>query len=258
MNGSIRSIISVLIVASSLLWVGLGCVKVDATVNMDRDGSGTLRVIYGMPTYVTKQAELARQLSRSLDLAAGKTNVALQDLDIPFQYDPVVLNAEFAAMAKEGITLDSMKAREQGGWNYIDFTLKFETLEALFKQPFFRDFGVVFKHLDEKSCKLTVSLPAVGNSPEIANVVTQESLNRLTPFYNGFRVVARLGVPGEIRNSNSMVSDNRRATWEWDFDKDSQALAHLAQDKIIIVFDASEVRIRDFEKPVDTVSSVIK
>ncbi len=163
-----------------------------------------------------------------------------------------MLKARFAAMAKEGVILESLKTREQGGWNYVDFTLKFTTLEALVRQSFFRECGVVVKRLDETSCKLTVTLPPIGSSPDLAAVVTQESLSKLAPFFNGFRVVTRITVPGEIRNSNSLLSDLRRATWEWDFDKDSSCLVRLARDKMIIVFDVSEARITDFEKPAGT------
>ena len=233
---------------TGFLLLGAGCVKIDATVNVERDGRGSLRAIYGMPTHVVKQAELALKLSRSLDLAKGISNSTLPELDIPYLYSEPVLKAKFDAMSSEGVVLESLKTREQGGWNYVDFTLKFISLEALFKQSFFSDCGVVLKHLDEKSCKLTISLPQVGVTPERVGLVTQESLNKLTPFFNGFRVVTRLGVPGEIRNSNSLMSDRHWATWEWDFDKDSMALARLAQDKMIIVFDATDFRVKDFEK----------
>lgn len=240
----------VVILLAGMFCAGAGCIKIDATVNLERDGSGTLRAVCGVPTHIIKQAEMARQLAASLDVAENITNPVPPVVDIPFLYDEAVLKAKFSAMARDGVTLDALKKREQGGWNYIDFTLKFKTLEALVRQSFFKDFGVVVKHLDAASCKLVVSLPPVGLSPDIAAVVTQESLSKLSPFFNGFRVVARLAVPGEIRNSNSLTSDSRRATWEWDFDKDPAALVRLARDKMILVFDVSEARIPDFEKPV--------
>jgi hypothetical protein len=242
----------VAILLTGLLFAGSGCVKIDATVNVERDGSGSLRAIYGMPTHIIKQAELARQLSASLDLAAGITNPVSPDLDIPFLYDEAILKTRFAAMAKEGVILESLKTREQGGWKYVDFTLKFTTLEALVRQSLFRECGVVVKRLDESSCKLTVTLPPIGSSPDIAAVVTQESLSKLAPFFNGFRVVTRVTVPGAIRNTNSLISDLRRATWEWDFDKDSSALVRFARDKMVMVFDVSEARITEFEKPAGT------
>ncbi len=255
MNRSPRHIVHRLIVIAGLLIAGQGCVKIDATLKVDRDGSGTLRALYGMPTYIIKQAELTRQLSASIDVASGKTNPVPQNLDIPFMFDKEILKTKFDSMEPSGITLETLNTREQGGWNYVDFTLKFKTLESVFKQSFFKDFGVVLKHMDDKSCKLTVNLPPVGNMGDPSNILTQDNVNSLTLFLNGFRVVARLVFPSEIRNSNSLISDTRRATWEWDFDKDSQALSRIARDKIIVVFDVLDVRIKDFEKPAGDVLS---
>ncbi len=249
-----RSIITSLMVISGAILGGTGCVKVDATVNLDRDGGGTLRVIYGMPTYIIKQAEFARDLSHSLDVAAGKSNLPPYVLDVPYIYDEAVLKTKFTAMAKDGVVLDSIKTREQGGWNYVDFSIRFNNFAMLVKQSIFKDIGVGMNRLDGKFCQLKLTLPPLGNTPDVAGVVTQESLNKLTPFFNGFRVVVRLGLPGEIRNSNSLMSDSRRATWEWDFDKDHQALGRLARDKVVIVFDGSDVRIKDFEKSIGTIS----
>jgi len=239
-------------VFTGLMLAGLGCVKIDATVSVERDGSGSLRAIYGMPTYIINQADLARDLSASLDLAAGKTNSIRPELDIPFLFDEAVLRAKFGTMATDGIILESIKLREQGGWNYVDFTLKFKTLASLFKQSFFRDVGVTLKRIDETSCKFIVTPPPSGNSPEVTSVVMSESLNKMTPFLSGLRVVARVVLPGDIRNSNSLMSDNRRATWEWDFEKDQQVLVRLAREKMVVVFDASEFRLKEFEKPAGT------
>jgi len=253
MRHAFRQISLFTFLLSVLLFAGMGCVKIDATVSIERDGSGTLRAIYGMPTYIIKQADLARELSTSLDLANGRTNTVPVVLDIPFLYDEAVLRTKFSAMAVDGLTLESLKTREQGGWNYVDFSLKFKTLGGLFKQSFFKDTAVSLKHLDETSCKLVITPPPVGQTPEISTVVMQESINSLTPFLNGFRVVTRMGFPSDIRNSNSLMSDNRRATWEWDYEKDQQALSRLAQSKMVVVFDVSEFRIKDFEKPAGTV-----
>lgn len=253
MKNSLRSMAFRVLLMTGFLFVGFGCVKIDTTLSLDRDGSGSMRAIYGMPTYIIKQAELMRQLSASLDVAAGKTNVISPALDIPFLYDEAILKAKFEGMAKDGIKLEAINLHEQGGWNYVDFTLKFKTLESLFKQSLFNDIGVSLKHLDDASCKLTINLPHVGNAAEIASVVSQENINKLTPFLNGLRVASHLTLPGDLRNSNSQISSGRHATWEWDFDKDSQALARLARDKMIVVFDVAEVRIKDFEKPASRV-----
>lgn len=229
---------------------GTGCIKIDTSLSLNRDGSGSLRTIYGMPTFLIKQMELTRQWTRSLDFAGGKsTNAPLPALDIPMIFDEAALSNRFRIMTADGVNLESLRTREQGGWKYVDFNLKFSRFEGLVKQSFLKECGVVFTRDGNDTCKLSVSLPPVGVSPDLTAQTSPGASANLTPFMNGLRVVVRVDLPGEIRNSSSMMSDNRRATWEWDFDKDANAIERLTKDRIIVVFEGRQVRFNDFEKP---------
>jgi hypothetical protein len=227
-----------------------GCIKIDASLSLNRDGSGSLRTIYGMPTFLIKQMELTRQWTRSLDFAGGQsTNMPLPSLDLPMIFDEAVLNSRFRQMMADGVILESLRTREQGGWRYVDFNLKFSRFDGLVKQSFFEQCGVVWVRAEDDTCKLLVSLPPVGVSPNLSVQTSPGASANLTPYMNGLRVVVRIDLPGEIRNSSSTMSDNRRATWEWDFDKDAAVIERLTKDRIIVVFDGRQVRFHDFEKP---------
>ncbi len=257
---SLRGILFCLVLAGVLAG-STGCIKIDTSLSLNRDGSGSLRTIYGMPTFLIKQMELTRQWSRSLDFAGEKsTNAPLSTLDIPMIFDETVLSNRFRMMTTDGVNLESLRTREQGGWKYVDFNLKFGRFEGLVKQSFFRECGVVFSRVGDDTCKLSVSLPPIGVSPDLAAQTNPGAgaSAKLTPFMNGLRVVVRIDLPGEIRNSSSMMSDNRRATWEWDFDKDASAIERLTKDRIIVVFDGRQVRFNDFEKPAGGTTCRIK
>jgi hypothetical protein len=236
-----------------------GCIKIDMTLGLAKDGSGSLRVIYGMPSFLIKQMESTRQWTGALGLAGGSsTNVTVPDPDIPMLFDEGILKKRFALMEPDGVTLKSVRVREQGGWRYVDVDLKFSRLTGLVKQSFFRDCGVVFAHTETDTCKLTVSLPRIGVTDDPAGTASAESLATMTPFLNGMRVVVRVDLPGDIRNSTSTMSDTRRATWEWDFDKEATVLDRLMRDRMIVVFDGRQVRIKDFEKPAGGVETRTK
>ena len=239
---------AVILLASGLL-AGGGCIKIDATLSLNRDGGGTFRALYGMPAFMVKQLEVTRQWTRSLELADGITNNApAPALDIPMVFDEALLKAQFKKMAADGIILESLRTRDQGGWKYVDFTLKFSRLEMFMKQSFLKDCAASLKKMGDETCKLSVSLPEAGVLATSGNLSSPDTLARLTPFINGLRVVVRIDLPGDIRDSTSTVSDNRRATWEWDFEKDVHALDRLAQEKMIVVFDGSLARIKEFDK----------
>ena len=120
-------------------------------------------------------------------------------------------------------------------------------------QPFFKDCGFRFTRVAGDACKFVVTLPAVGVPSGLPDMGSPETMAKLTPFLSGMRVVVRIDCPGELRNSTSMMSDNFRATWEWDFEKDVHVLERLALDKMVVVFDGSIVRMKGFEKPAGSV-----
>ena len=152
MNVPFRYWRSILSLALAGVMAG-GCVKIDATLRLERNGSGSLRTIYAMPAFLVKQLEVTRQWARSLDLAAGKpTNAAPAQVEIPMIFDEAALKPYFAAMAADGVTLEALKTRDQGGWKYVDFTVKFTRFDGLVKQPCFRDCGVAFKTVGDSSC----------------------------------------------------------------------------------------------------------
>lgn len=247
------------VVMACLAFTGMGCIKIDSSLIIARDGSGSCRTMYAMPTFLIKQLDVTRQLTRSLILAEGKsTNAPLPALDVPMIFDETILSNKFMRMDADGIKLENLRARDQGGWRYVDFTLKFTRLDALLKQSFFKDCGFVFTHAADDTCKFVATLPPLGVSSEIPSLANSETLAKLTPFLNGMRVVVRIDFPGDIRNSTSTMSDSRRGTWEWDFDKDIHVLDRLTQEKIIAVFDGSLVRMKSFEKPAGGTSLIIK
>lgn len=236
--------------AAGLLVFSTGCLKIDATLTINRTGGGTLRAMYGMPAFLVRQLEVTRQWTHALDLAVGRTNSApLPELDIPMVFDEAALKTRFRKMETEGVTVDSYRCREQGAWQYVDMTLKFERLETLLKQPCFRECAISLKALGQEGLKLSLTPPGSGSDLPAASLSSPEAITKLTPFVNGLRIVVRIDVPGEIRNTTALISDSRRATWEWDFEKDSHVIERLAQDKMILVFDGTGARLREFDKP---------
>jgi len=227
-----------------------GCVKIDSTMDVAADGSGTWRVVYAMPVHMIRQIETTRDMVKELDRSGQgvKRSLSNRTADLPYLFDESAVRERFKALDSQGIMLTKLQTRSQGGWRYVDFTVKFTRLETLINQPFFDPCGFSVSGAGTATCKLVVSLPDMGPPGDLPNLDDATVSARVTPFMNGLRVTARIGVPGEIRNSNSSSSDGKRAVWEWDFDNDARVLARLAQEKIVMVFDGTGVRLRDFTK----------
>jgi hypothetical protein len=228
-----------------------GCLKINTTVALKADGSGTWQVVYAMPSHMIRQVQMARDLAVELEKAGSltPTNPPVKPLDLPMIFDEPTIRARFEPLAREGLTLTKLQTRSRSGWQYVEMTVKFDRFENLVRQSFFNDCGISLKQTGEDTFKLVVSLPPAGGGGEPPNLEDPAINASLTPFLNGMVVAVTLEVPGEIRNSNSAVSDVRRASWEWDFEKDSKAVDRLFKDKMILLFDSAGARIKDFEKP---------
>ena len=225
-----------------------GCLQIDSTLDVEADGSGKWRIQYAMPSHIIRQMNSARSLGAELAAAGGAvTNRPVDPLEIPLIFEEAAIKARFAPLAARGIRLTKLQVRERGGWQRVDMAVSFSRLEALLNEPFFSGCSFTCSRIGETTCKWVAEPPRFGgNLPDFTDPGV---LKKVVPFLNGMRIVWRIGVPGDIRNSNSYMSDLRRATWEWDFDKDSRVIERLDREKMIVVFDGRGVRIRDFDKP---------
>ncbi len=227
-----------------------GCIKINTTVSITADGSGTWKVVYAMPTHMIRQVQMARELTAELDKASATTvtNVSVKPLDIPMLFDEAAIRARFASLERDGLKLTKLQTRSRSGWQYVDLVVKFNRLEDLVRQRFFDDCGISFKQIGSNNSKIVISLPA-GDAGERVDLTDPAVNKSLTPFMKGMVIVVNLEVPGDVRNSNSFVSDSKFASWQWDFEKDPKAVELLFRDKMVLVFDSSRSRIKDFDKP---------
>lgn len=236
------------VLALALMLGGTGCLKLDSTLTVNADGGGKWRLIYSMPVYMTKQVQSTAALAADLQWASGVSNAVPVPLDIPMLFDETVLRNRFAALADQGIVLTKLTVNQHSAWPTVDLTVQFDSFETLMKQPFFADIGAVYRRDIDGTGRLVIQAPHLGVTDPFPDLADPKLASAVTPFFSSLRIVSRIGVPGTIRNTNAATSDLRRGTWEWDFEQDSRALERLNEAKMIVVFDASAVRMKSFEK----------
>lgn len=232
------------------LLLAAGCVKIDSTLDVGSDGSGSWRLVYGMPLHMIKQMEMTRGIVKELDGAGGPKAPMLVDRmqDIPYLFDEEAIRRRFKPLEVQGVILSKVQTRSSAGWRNVDLSIKFTRLETLLRQPFFDSVSVSLSGAGTGASRLVIGLPEMGkpeNLPDAGDPLVGE---KVSPFLNGLRIISRIGLPGDIRSSSSISSDGRRATWEWDYDKDPRVLSRLAREKMVIVFDGSGANLRDFSK----------
>ncbi len=233
-----------------LLLALTGCLKIDSTLDVNADGSGKWKLIYAMPTHMVKYAQSTATLAAELQKAAGVSNAAAAPLDLPFVFDEAAIRGKFAPLAAQGIKLSKLDVKTHGGWPTVDMTVRFDRLESLAQQAFFADLGIVYRKDADGTGRVVIALPRVATGTKPPDMTDPATSVIVAPFLAGLSVVSRVTVPGLIRNTNAGTSDARRATWEWDFERDARAVERLSEAKMIVVFDAISSAMKPFEKPV--------
>jgi hypothetical protein len=233
---------------AGLALAATGCIKIDSTLDLNANGSGKWHLIYSMPPHMVKQVQNANVLTADLRRAGGDTNAMPEPLDIPLLFDEVTLRNRFVPLAAQGITLERLEVKPRGGWTAVDMKVQFTSLEKLLNLPFFADCGATFRRDPDGTGRLALVAPQLGLEEKVPDLTPPDVSMSVSPFLRGMLVAVRIGLPGDIRNTNAGQSNGRRATWEWDYERDPLALNRLNKTKMIVIFDGAGTGMAPFEK----------
>ena len=95
-----------------------GCIKVDQTLELKRDGSGTLDVSYSVPEQTITQIKAMLKLERELAIAAGESaKTYKEDEYTRLVFIPVeeLLRKKLKEFEPFGITVSTLKVSSRSG-----------------------------------------------------------------------------------------------------------------------------------------------
>ncbi|MCG6859815.1 MAG: hypothetical protein LJE70_00780 [Chromatiaceae bacterium] len=224
-----------------------GCIKVDQTMRIKPDGSGTLDMVYGMSEQTIAQLEAMKQMATGMQQEGMEVKV---ESDSPFEFDEAVVRKKFADKKLEGVELLDVSSRSKDGWKFMELKLAFDDLESLKKTDLFEDSGLsITKNaegnyvLEQKlgSNDMGMSGAQAGSAGEPAGGAAGEQtsgsaggqgmdaqmMEGMAAMFAGLRVAMTVMVPGKIIESNATKVDGNRASWIFDIEEDPQVLSKL-------------------------------
>ena len=219
-----------------------GCVKVDQTLTIQPDGSGTLDLVYGMSEQTIAQMKAMTQ-SMMAEPATNGVSVAMN-----FDYTESEVRKDFEAYAPYGVTLDSMSTEIRDGWNYRTLKIQFKTLDGLSKTPWFSD--RLFS-LSKNEAGNYVLVRAAGDGPMGMAPPPESDPNveeMMAGMMKGFRAVIRVKTPGPIIESNAENVSENTAEWIFDLENDAQALEKAQSLTMNMVFNGQGLSIPEFKR----------
>ncbi|MFH0880165.1 MAG: hypothetical protein V2A34_10675 [Lentisphaerota bacterium] len=212
-----------------LLLLAAGCVRVDQTLTLMPDGSGTMEWHFGV-----SQELIDRLSTNSSDQAAipGFPGAA----NFPSEEE---IRESFKDYGPLGVSLESVSRDEKDGWAYWHLSIHFNSLEGLSKSSLMAS-RMVSLTLNKDGNYVFQQATGYGPS-ETGTGPAEQDLER--QLMKGFRAVLRLKTPGPILESNASEQGRDEAAWIYDLEKDPDVLQKAGSATMRVVFDGKHLNI---------------
>jgi hypothetical protein len=229
--------ISVVIVAFAVT----GCVKVDQTLTLNPDGSGTLDLEYGMSEQAIAQIESMQQMGQAMQESGGEAVDFKSDMPFDIGFKEEQVREEFEAQGLEGVELVSANAVNRDGWRYMKLEIAFDNLAALKQTDYFDDSELSLTQDAEGNYVLTQR--SEGGSPNETDDMDPQMLKQMAAMFAGMEISNHFVVPTEIIETNATQLDGRTASWVYDIGADPTVLTQLQNFDMRVVFSSNGASI---------------
>ncbi|OQW96749.1 MAG: hypothetical protein BWK77_03760, partial [Verrucomicrobia bacterium A1] len=198
-----------------------GCIHVEETLKIEKDGSGVIDITYGMSE---ENADRMQELAQTMIAnAEGGASTA----SMPFGSSEEQIRNDFKEYEASGVALKSISTEDRDGWKYRRLVIGFPSLAALAETGFLSDRNLSVSR-DEGGnyvfCQLSDPKAQPAGLNGNGDPQTEAAMKEIM---KGFRAVVRIETPGRILETTATDKTDRSATWTFDFDEDPKALERI-------------------------------
>jgi len=221
-----------------------GCITLDQKLVIRGDGSGTCEFSYSVSEQTIEQMRAMLQLRRQMAIAAGEANA--EHLDVNPHYmidiDEDRIRTELSKYEKLGLSVERLTTDNRKERRSVYIEARFENLAKLAEADFFQEYGFsLFRN--EQGNYVLYRAPSADPGELPVEMSDPATVRNLTPLLSGFRIVASVTVPRAIIETNASRPSQFTAEWEYDFDKNPEALLDLQRTEMRVVFDGEGVKL---------------
>ena len=228
-----------------LALLGTGCVDVEQTLVINKNGSATYEIKYDISEQTIEHMKAMYELRDQMAAGPGST-VSLEPMDertrVFFDPEEGALAKQVEAYSKYGITLDRIRVESKRGVREVRLKVSATSLGALATSDLFPAYGFSISKTHSGDYEFYRVPGKFGEAPRL-DMSDPETLKMLIPFFNGFRVSSKVQVPSQIMETNAAIETRYSSTWTYDFDKDPEAILKLQRDPWRMVFGGRGVNI---------------
>lgn len=226
------------VVGAFFLLASAGCIKVDQTLTLEKDGSGTIDLTYSMSE---------QNLARWQDMANGMFGSDAGGTAMPFDFTDQDIRDDFKEFEKDGVVLQSIRSETRNGWKTRRLLIGFKSLAGVAKTGFLANRDISLVKDASGNYVFTQKAGGAGNlPPEIAAMTEPPADMLFLDMMQGFKAALRVKTPGLILETNAPQKSDREAAWTFDIDRDPDALRKIQKTSLRIVFDGKGLDIPAF------------
>ena len=229
--------------------LGSGCLKLDETLTIREDGSANLDLVYAVSEQAVTQLKALLKVRDKMAVLSGDEPASRSDRSDLFLI-PVEdkIRREIGKYEKQGVHIERLKVQARDNWRHVDLKLSCASLANLAKTDLFSQYGFSLSKGADGNYTFVRDRES-GNDASSENLPDAETLKLLTPVIEGFKATFRINTPGKILKTNAHTKTARNATWEFNFDRNPNAITALQDQQFSVVFEGKGEDGKSFSLP---------
>lgn len=234
--------------AALLCAAAAGCLKLEPTLTINTDGGGILHLRYELSSTAARQISLSGELAKQLDVAAGRTALATP-APSPLPIAEEQIRAALAPFEERGVHLNSLRVEKHREWHAVSLDIRFTNLADLMQLPFFTTCNRSLTRTKAGSYQFTFEAPVTYPGGAASAARDKNRFKELQPLLAGLKVAFTLNTPSDILDTDAHRKTRRTAAWEFDLDRNPDALDGLNGKKFSVVFTSVGAKPAEFSFP---------
>lgn len=221
-----------------------GCIKTEHKLTIEPDGGVTYKLEHSISEHAIVQLKAMDKLRVQL-AKAGSDEITTDNNHPLFRafLDPNAdeIRKELKPFESVGVRIKKLEVDARSGWAQVEMALEADNLAKVAETDFFKEHGFNIKRQTNKEGKeqLVFSRDAhVEANGTIVPTLSKKEEKELIPILGGFETSIKITVPGRIVNSTAFGTTLYTASWEFDFDREANALIALQRQPLRIVFES--------------------
>lgn len=224
-----------------------GCLKLDQDLMLRADGSGLIRLRYGMQEATIDQMDTVYRLQAAMTGTDPESVRPLLDFDIER------VRRDLKELSPLGIDIRQLKSESLGDWRFMDMTLSFRSLQTLVDSQMFVDSALSLYRQNNGSYILRQK----GNAKELQRVrqlldsrMGAVMMRRMDGLHDEFYVQMRFRPPSKVVETNGELSDAGIIAWRFDNADGDDVLRKIVHAEMVTVFEGQGVQLPEINPPI--------